>query len=714
MTPTKQAVRKYLAEGWQVLPIPRGEKGPRVPNWQTTTFDETAFSGNENVGIRLGEPSQGLTDIDLDSPEAIAAAPLLLLNTGRIHGRAGKTNSHYWYISPGSKSEAFKDVNGSVLVEIRSTGGQTVVPPSLHPSGESLEWAVDREANTVDPSGLRHAARSVAIAALLARHWPAQGARHEVAGLAAGMLATLKVPAIEIELVIGTAAQIAGDDGVDDRTRFARDTAKRFEAGQPTSGGPKLSDLINPEVVKRIRQWFGGHNDNAVEELNEKHAVIFQQSGDLVIITEDRDCDGRPFLRFSAPETIRQLYPQPVVVGTSARNTPIIKPLGQVWLTSSKRRFYNGIELAPNGRATPGYYNMWRGFSVEPKPGDWSLFQRHIREVICSDDLEIFKYVISWMANAVQKPGYQANTAIALRGGQGTGKGAFVRGFGALFGVHFIHLDSTRHLTGNFNAHLHNAILVFADEAAWPGDKAGLGALKRLITEPTLSIERKGMDIFTVPNVIHLILASNEDWAVPAAIDERRFVVLDVDRSRQNDTPYFDALENELFVTGGLSAMLYDLLQFKIEVNLRIIPKTEALFQQKQITNNTQRRWWYQVVHDGDLWTNEVPGRPGVFRIDREALYNNYVQTLDKAGQRTKSIQTELGTFLKKALPEPFPETYRFRDASGNWAPREWLFPALAVCREHYDREYGAIGLKHWPDEDLDAPLKERAQQLEM
>src|SRR5687767_7182635 len=103
MTQTKQVVRKYISEGWQVLPIPRGEKGPRVANWQSTTFDEAAFADNDNIGIRLGEPSRGLTDVDLDAAQAVAAAPILLLATQRIHGRPGKANSHYWYYSPGVK-----------------------------------------------------------------------------------------------------------------------------------------------------------------------------------------------------------------------------------------------------------------------------------------------------------------------------------------------------------------------------------------------------------------------------------------------------------------------------------------------------------------------------------------------------------------------------------------------------------------------------------
>jgi hypothetical protein len=201
------------------------------------------------------------------------------------------------------------------------------------------------------------------------------------------------------------------------------------------------------------------------------------------------------------------------------------------------------------------------------------------------------------------------------------------------------------------------------------------------------------------------MLASNEEWSVPAAIDERRFVVLDVDRTRQNDTEYFAAIEDELFQREGLAAMLYDLLEHEVTIDLRIIPRTEALFHQKQITASAQRRWWYQVLHEGDFWTNEVPGSPGKFRIDRQKLYDNYVQTLDRAGLRLKSIQTELGQFLKKVMPDPYPETLRFRDSTGNWAPREWIFPSLEDCRNFYDTEFGAKGLTVWPSEEQPAEV---------
>jgi hypothetical protein len=55
---------------------------------------------------------------------------------------------------------------------------------------------------------------------------------------------------------------------------------------------------------------------------------------------------------------------------------------------------------------------------------------------------------------------------------------------GNLLGPHYAPLASL----GRFNSHLKNAILIFADEAIWGGNKREVGALKALITEPKLIV----------------------------------------------------------------------------------------------------------------------------------------------------------------------------------------------------------------------------------
>ncbi|MEN6605941.1 MAG: DUF5906 domain-containing protein [Bryobacteraceae bacterium] len=685
----KDDLDRYFKLGWRLVPIPKGEKGPRVSDWQHCEFLLADFDLTANVGVLLGEPSKWETDIDCDCKEAVAAAKALLLKTKMVHGRPSNPASHYHFTSEGSKSEAFKDINGSMLVEIRSTGGQTVLPPSVHPSGEKLAWEVFREASVVEFKLLRQSVAWVATAALLARHWPSAGSRHAVAGLAAGLLVSLKLEPLVVEKIIEAAATIAGDNDVADRTRFARETIKTFVDGGKVAGGPKLSDEMGPEIVKRIREWFEDTTGKSqLDLLNEKHAIVFQQSGDLFVITEDRDVDGNAFLRFSSPEVIKQLYPQLVPFPAGKGGKTVLRPLGATWLVSPRRRFYNGIELAPNGRGTPGYYNMWNGFTVEPKKGDWSLYRQHLELLAEHDDVSA-RYILAWMADVVKHPERPGVTSLGFRGGQGTGKSTFVKWYGALFGSHFLHLDSEQRLLGRFNAHLHNAILVLADEAVWAGGKQGLGALKRLITEDTLAIERKGIDTIMVKNMIHMMVASNEDWFVPASFDDRRFAVFHVSDAEQNNASFFGAVHAELFQRGGLAALLYDLLEHPGDVDLRLIPETEERDRQKKRSLQPKHAWWLEMLTDGSPWDGAEVTELGDYLIDNEALYTSYITATQKAERYVNNgFKGALGRYLKTVLPDPYP-VLKQAGAGDERGKRCWLFPSLEVARQHYDKLFG-------------------------
>lgn len=102
--------------------------------------------------------------------------------------------------------------------------------------------------------------------------------------------------------------------------------------------------------------------------------------------------------------------------------------------------------------------------------------------------------------------------------------------------------DWPDHLVGRFNSHQRQCSFLFADEAYTVEDRAAAGRLKRLITEPTLSIEGKGKDIITVPNCLHVMMASNEDWVVPAGEIERRYEVQTVANDHAQDPAWFEPL----------------------------------------------------------------------------------------------------------------------------------------------------------------------------
>src|SRR5215213_692428 len=131
---TQEYVRRYLDRGLTVVPIPAGKKGPVLTNWHNLRIPpediHRYFNGKpQNIGILLGESSGGLVDVDLDVEEAAKIAGRFLPPT-LTSGRESAPDSHWWYRAAGAKTEKWKDTDGKMLVELRSTGCQTVVEPS--------------------------------------------------------------------------------------------------------------------------------------------------------------------------------------------------------------------------------------------------------------------------------------------------------------------------------------------------------------------------------------------------------------------------------------------------------------------------------------------------------------------------------------------------------------------------------------------------------
>ncbi len=138
---TIAAARDYIDRGLRVVPIPPRKKSPKQPGWPDLKITpETVanyFGDKSNIGLILGEPSGWLVDVDLDCEEACQLAEDYLPPTSAISGRGNRPRSHYWYFAEGAQTAKHKDPQtGQMIVELRSTGLQTVVGPSVHPAGD--------------------------------------------------------------------------------------------------------------------------------------------------------------------------------------------------------------------------------------------------------------------------------------------------------------------------------------------------------------------------------------------------------------------------------------------------------------------------------------------------------------------------------------------------------------------------------------------------
>ena len=111
------------------------------------------------------------------------------------------------------------------------------------------------------------------------------------------------------------------------------------------------------------------------------------------------------------------------------------------------------------------------------------------------------------------------------------------------------------------------------------------------------------------------MMASNEDWVIPASLeDERRFAVGDVSSKYRNDEAFWKKLYREMLGPisstdkrpAGLSRFLWDmksrdLTDFHPRLN---IPVTAALAKQKLASLDYLDTWWFESLVAGAFGPN--------------------------------------------------------------------------------------------------------------
>jgi hypothetical protein len=279
----RKAACGYIKRSVMVIPVRRGEKNPGIPDWQDLqlTVEEVPYywTNGQNIGALNGAPSGWRVCVDLDVPEALGIAGRFLPPT-LTSGRESRQHSHWWFISRGVETEKFKDLDGTMLLELRSTGCQTVVAPSVHPSGERYVWHSETglKMAEIGAAELTRCLQELATAVLIACHLPPirvgteGGGRHDYALELAGFL--LRSGRLEEGLTLkvlkaawdakGWPGEKEKRDAHRDLKGIVRDTAENLAAGQPVVGGPTLEEMA-PGVVRLLYKWWGWNSQDRDE-----------------------------------------------------------------------------------------------------------------------------------------------------------------------------------------------------------------------------------------------------------------------------------------------------------------------------------------------------------------------------------------------------------------------------------------------------------------
>lgn len=254
--------KKPYGSGWTHL---RWESAEQVE----ASFKKWAEKGINNLGLHVGEASNGLVDVDLDHVTALRLRDRFLPPTPMESGRTGNPRSHRWYQVEGAlpATRRYKLPGGEVSVELRSGKGlQTMIPPSIHDSGQRVTWEGEPWGGEAGPTRVdgRVLAVQVALIALgsvLLDAWPKKGSRHEAyLALAGGLLRFGETvhPYWErnLPILIGALADVTRDeDGAATRvSEVMGTTLTRIREGGQAVGFPRLGEIIGVDHAEAARR----------------------------------------------------------------------------------------------------------------------------------------------------------------------------------------------------------------------------------------------------------------------------------------------------------------------------------------------------------------------------------------------------------------------------------------------------------------------------
>jgi len=444
----------YLNWGWQLTPVKFKGKAPIMSKWNTHVLDYETFIaeyGNtpHNLGLILGKKQ---IDIDLDRPEARALAPLLLPPTRRF-GRKTAPNSHFIYnLAPSFEEKGVKsrkwslpasiaDADKAVIVELRGNSAQTVVPPSIHTSGEHIKWHgfmegewEDDFAQLDDLELIVSACDTMAFLTLMSVVWSQMdGNRHDLALATTGLLlkSGTNIDPEAVYDMMDWVMTTAGDEEKPARLRNeVTGTISRWKNGDITQGYKRLAELLPADVMVSIKNWIteGAYtvpkfNEMSYRDVDAIGTVDVSESHPYLVYVADEDSYrdvmlgtkyatgtalGRTFGRTlgkKAPKIIEERAPQ--VTARAYMPDKLVIDRGEV---------FNCETGAYVGETT--CLNTWRGTHITPSEGDATDFKSHVSSLVDYNE-ELTEHLLDWIAFTVQKPCEKTAWAILMMHGQG-------------------------------------------------------------------------------------------------------------------------------------------------------------------------------------------------------------------------------------------------------------------------------------------------------
>jgi len=365
------------------------------------------------------------------------------------------------------------------------------------------------------------------------------------------------------------------------------------------------------------------------------------------------------------------------------------KEIIEQFLIDPKTHTYDEIAFSPL-KTPPTTLNYWRGPTVTPTPGDWSIIRGFLYEVICDGNLTLYHYLLRYIAHMLQHPEEKPSIAIVMLSKSGCGKGTFFQLLTNIWSKSAIEVSDINHVIGSFNAALEKNYVVMMDEAIFVGNKAAMERLKNMISEPTVRVEQKYQPSRTIDSYHRFFAASNSEHFANIPIDDRRFVFIKVSDRKQQDLIYFDMVHKAINDSATIAAFVYDLFAIDLaHFQVRQRPITQEHLNQRIQSLDGFERFWLEVLETGKFRVKSSYG--SIYTTDWEdpifigtqSILDSY-SFYDKNASRYEPLQTQkISVALKKICPSA--QNDRVKSPFGN-QERGYQLPSISIAKAEFEK----------------------------
>ena len=147
--------------GYSIVPLEPGDKAIKLPGWQRyckeranrDTLEMWLDWPERNIGLALG-PASGVIALDFDYDRDGKHAEIIkIIGDSPVKKRGAKGHTGFYRFS--NQRSVKYSIGGDSVLEVLSTGRQTVLPPSIHPdTKQPYEWLTKRTLLDTSPEEL--------------------------------------------------------------------------------------------------------------------------------------------------------------------------------------------------------------------------------------------------------------------------------------------------------------------------------------------------------------------------------------------------------------------------------------------------------------------------------------------------------------------------------------------------------------------------------